>query len=931
MLEGRDQELAWLAERLGRLRDGGHFVALVRGEAGVGKSALVEAALGDVAGVAVLRARGYESEREIPFAGLLELATPLLDLRDRLPEAQRRALGSALALEPPSPHDRFAVPVALLGLLAHAAEDGPLIAAVDDVHWFDAASREALLFVARRLAAEGVGLLLASRDAGSAAFDAAGVETLALSGLDAPSARRLLATRSPGLSPTVADALVTATAGNPLALVELPGELDAAQRAGRTPLADPLPTSAAIERAFAHQIAGQPAATQRALTVAAAMSRGRVEAFVAAARALDLPGDALAPAERSGVVRVEAGDGRIAFRHPLLRAAAYHAATSDQRRAAHAALAGVVDDPRRRAWHLAHAAAEAEETVAATLEDAARDARARGGHAEAARAFARAAELSDTPGARARRALAAAQDSAIAGQAERALALLDVAEPLVEGRLRAATARLRGNLALRRGELARAQRILEGAAELAAAEDDHVTVAALLLESSVSYAMASDQPGMRALLERASAAARIAGEPGQTIVRIMAAVAATVAGEAATSGAELAAIEPRLAELPLVEVGEPVALMAHALIWVGDLDRAERVIELLVGAQREASAVGALPYPLTVRSVLCERLGRWPQALADAEEGVRFAEDVGHTTLRPLCLAALARVEAGRGELETAERHAEAGLAEAEAGGGRSACVYNLAALGRAALAGDRPDDAAAILDRAAALGERIEWREPNLALDAADHVEALARLGRTEDAAAVLDRLTAAAHRTGGAWAHAAAARGRLLLSNDPDAQDEHARTAREWHERDRMPFERARTELAWGERLRRRRQRMRAREPLARAHATFHGLGAAPWAARALHELEAAGGVAAAGAREPRPDDALSAHERKVALMVADGMTNREVAAALFLSPKTIERHLSQIYRTLDVRSRTELARLMTSEPSAAAGAGTSMLRLA
>ncbi|NLT06525.1 MAG: AAA family ATPase [Solirubrobacterales bacterium] len=910
MLEGRARELGWLAERIERVAHGGHCAVLVRGEAGVGKSALLDAAVEAAAVERVLRARGYESEREIPFAGLHELATPLLGLRDRLPAPQRRSLESALALEPPTPHDRFAVPAALLGLLAHAADEAPLLAVVDDLHWIDDASRDALLFVARRLAVGGAGLLLAARDQGAAPFDAAGVETLALGGLDAGSSRRLLAGSWPDVSGTVADALVGATAGNPLALIELPGALDADQRAGRAPLHDPLPSPAAIEAVYATRVAALPATAQRALTVAAAMSRGRIETFAAAARGLGLPDDALGPAERAGLVAI---DARVTFGHPLMRAAAYHAASSADRRAVHAALASVAGDGRRRAWHLAHAAAEADAGVAAQLEEAARDARARGGHAEAARAFLRAADLSADAVSRGRRALAAAQDAAVAGQSERALDLLDTAEPLVEPRLLPAIARLRGNLARRRGDLRASQLLLEQAADDAAAAGAHVPAAALLLESSVSHAMAGDTPGLLAVLDRARAQTDLAGapEPGLTIVRIMAAVSRAVHGEAPSVSPELDALEAAVGSLDPIQLSEPIGLMAHASLWMGELDRAGRLTGSLVGRHREAGALGALPYPLTVSALLADRVGDWTRGHAEAEEAARLAEDVGHATIEAFCLATLARVEGGRGLFGSAREHAAAGIARSEAAGASTGVIYNLAAVGRLELADDRAEQAVEALDEAARRQVEMQWLEPRMALDAADHVEALVRVGRRADAQAARERLAQRAAATGGAWSHAAAERCALLLAADADDQDRHAAAALAWHQRDGMPFERARTELAWGERLRRRRQRMRAREPLSRAHAEFARLGAAPWAARARHELEAAGGVAAGAAA---PDDGLSAHERKVALMVSHGMTNREVAAALFLSPKTIERHLSQIYRSLGVRSRTELARLMS-----------------
>lgn len=915
MLEGRTREISLLTEKLAALHEGSSFALVVRGEAGVGKSSLVDAAIdAGGAGVQVLRARGYESDTEIPYAGLLELASPLLPLRAGLPDAQRQAIESAFALEAPTPHDRLAVPAALLGLLARAAERRPLLAIVDDLHWLDDASRDAVLFSARRLAAAGVGMLFAARDGAAPVLDVSGVDELQLEGLDEQDALTLVRRGSPELPDSVARAIVAATAGNPLALIELPAALTPAQRAGEAPLADPLPASAAVERAYARQVAELPGETRGALLVAAALHRGQLDLLTAALRALGLSEDVLVPAEQARIVTER--DGELTFRHPLLRSAVYHSAASSERRTAHAALGAVADDPRVRAWHLAHAAAGADEAVAAALEEAARDARARHGHAEAARAFARAAELSIDPEGRARRALDAAHEHAVAGHVTTALSLLDEAEPQLAPELAPAVARLRGNLAMRRGEPLAAQRILEGEAERAAAAGDHESAAALLLESTISYTMTGDPEGMTSVLERARASAAKVGGVAELVTWIMSCVERIVHGDAQAVAPELAEIEPRLAAIDLTGIGEQVGLFAQASLWIDDKVRAERVLELLIGRYRAASAFGALPYPLTVRAMLRQRQGRWEEAFADAEEAVRLAQEIDQATIHGFCLSTLAHLEAARGAVDAAREHAREGLRLTDAAHAINLGIYLLGAEGLAELAADRPETAAAALREARRRGAKLEWHEPNVVQFAGDLVEALVRIGEPGEAEEVLAALAIDAEQTGGAWAHAVLERGRMLLA-PVEKVDEHARTALAWHARDGAPFERARTELAWGERLRRRRRRMDAREPLERALQTFRALGAEPWARRAADELAAAGG-AHADRETPRTRDELSAHELKVALMVAHGMTNREVAAALFLSPKTIERHLSRIYRKLDVRSRTELTRLLAAEAS-------------
>lgn len=919
MLEGRESELAAVGERLERVASGGSFALVVQGDPGIGKTALVEAALADRGSLRVIRSRGFESEREIPYAGLHELARPLLELREELPTGQRRALETAFALEPPTGHDRLAVPVALMGLLALAGSQQPLVAVVDDLHWLDPASREALSFLARRLSSEAVGLLMTAREQEVDPAELAGIETLSLRGIDPASARRLLEASQPELAAGPTTELVRVAAGNPLALLELPGALTPAQLTGGRPLADPLPLGEAIEAAFARRIEELPDDCRRVLTLAAATGESRMEALSMAVDHLGLDLSALALAERAGVVYLDQAGQRISFHHPLLRSAAYHSASAEERRQSHLTLAEAVSDPRRRAWHMANAAVGQDEAVAARLEEAGRDARARSGHAEAAHAFARAAELGEEGEPRGRRLLAAAQDFAIAGQFDLAVNSLDAATPLASPDLNHAIARLRGHLAMRRGEIEAAQRTLEEAGEVAFEEGDHVSAATLLLESSVSYTFTGDTDGLRSVLARARRSADLVGDPASILVAMMGGVADVVGGRADDARAEFAAIEPRLADLDLVPMSEAVSLMAHALIWAGDLDSAGRVCDLLTARLREASAVGSLPYPLSVRALQRERTGDWTRALADADEAVRLGEEVGHETLRAYCLAALSRVESGLGETDAAVDHAESGLELARRGGAETGRAYNLAALGRAALAADDAVRAAAVLGEAATLVERLDWLEPGMALEAADHAETLIRLGRREEADAVRRGLAhAAARGTGGnPWSGAACERIALLLAADEADADFHAERALSLHADDGMPFERARTELAWGERLRRLRKRRRAREPLSRALEAFESLGSVPWAARARAELEAAGGIA----REPdssTPSMAdLTPHERKVASLVADGMSNREVAAALFLSPKTIERHLSQIYRTLSIRSRNELTRFLAREP--------------
>lgn len=917
LLVGRDSELATLSGRIGDLKLGQSFALLITGEPGIGKTSLLSAVLVDLEGdVRLLQARGFEAEREIPYAGLFELVRPILDLREELPGVQRAALESAFALskrEAATSYDRLALPVALIGLFDLCVQHQPTLVVVDDVHWLDPASREAIAFVARRLPKNGLGLLLAGRSGTAELEDFSPVERHRLSGIDRRSARQVLAAATPDLPAALTAEIIANSLGNPLALQELPRALSEEELEGRRLPAQPLPVAGAIEAAFSRQLQNLPSDSRRALSLAASMGAGRVEVFERAGRGLGLSIAELAAAERAGILRIDPATSRIEFRHPLLRSTAYHAATESERRANHLALASAVDDHGRRAWHLAHAAVGHDEAVASDLESAARDARSRAAHAEAARAFARAADLSVDDAARGRRYLAAAQDLAICGQFEASLAHLDQAAPLVRDDLRLAVIRLRGHLAIRRGELASGQRILEDGGEEAFERGDHVSAAVLFLESSVSYTMTGENEAMNSVLARAARSTERIGGPGTTIRRMMSAVTASVEGETAAASQEFNHLEGALEGLDLTQLSEPVGVLAHACLWTGHVDQAARICDRLVTHLRAVSAFGALPYPLAVRALVSEASGDWVRALTEAEEADRLAEESGHAPLRSVSLAALARVEAGLGHLDAAFDHADRGLRLAEQSGATSCRLHCLAARARASLAADEPAAVVETLAEVESLQRRLGWIQPGMLMSGGDYAEALVRLGRRDEAREVVFDLQRRGERTAHPWALAVAARVELMLATGEHEVDHWAERAFAQHGRISMPFERARTELAWGERLRRLRKRQRSREPLTRALLAFEHLSATPWLRRSRDELAAAGGSLERAAGRAGDDAGfadLTPHERKVAAMVAQGMTNREAAAALFLSPKTIERHLSQIYRTLGVRSRTELS---------------------
>lgn len=917
LLLGRHREVAQLDALLENAAQGASAALLLSGEAGIGKSSLLRAAADTAAqrGFQVLRTRGYEAESDIPFAGLLELLAPLLPLRDRIPEVQARALGTALALEPPTPVDRFAVPAGMLSLLGLAAEQRPLLVVIDDIHWLDDATREATAFVARRLSAEGVVLLGALRPSPDVVATFEGVEIVEVAGLAASDAAELLQrSAARDIAGDVETRLLDTARGNPLALLEIPRILSAGQLAGREPLNGPLNAGDQIAGAFVAQVAGLPEPTREALLLAASMQSGLHELFVAALRERGLPEDALDPALREGLVEI---DRRVEFAHPLMRSAIYHSVAPSQRRAAHATLAAVAETPARRVWHLAAATGAPDEEVAAAVDSVARDARARGGIAEAARAFERAAALTPDEADRTRRLLEAASDFAQSGAPDHALALVEDAEKLTPGSaLATEIVRVRGHVEMRRGAPLAAHDVLVAEADRIEGANP-VAAASLLVEAAVAHMMTGDMEALVATGDRARTLLGDAEPMLGLLAGVLVGEAHVALGHEEESEALLEPAVPVLTgEDVLAMPAELVGMAGQCAIWDERWDRAQVVLNNLVVRARDASAINHLIYPLAAHAVLDFRRGRWTAALADAAEAAELARDTAQRPLLAFAVAALAHVEAAMGRRDEARRHARECVALGELLGGAAITVYGLNALALDALGHGEAETAVEYYDRAARLQRRIRMQR-GVVQTGADRVEALVRLSRVDEAHSAFEQFADAPG--GGRWAQAALARCRALLAGDD--HERHFENALHHHQYDGQPFERARTLLAYGERLRRDRRRADAREQLGEALDTFERLGAAPWAARARVELRATGGAgesnaAIKSAAEAAGLEELTAHELQIARLVAYGLTNREAAAKLFLSPKTIEYHLSQIYRKLDLRSRTQLASLMASE---------------
>jgi DNA-binding CsgD family transcriptional regulator len=904
MLYGRDAERSAVTTLLDAARDSRSGVLVLRGQPGAGKSALLQDAVEQASDLQVLEARGIESEAELAFAGLHQLLRPILGQVDGLPGPQATALGAAFGLEQGRVEDRFLVALAVLSLLAEAAERRPVLCVVDDAHWLDEASANALVFVARRLEAEGVVVLFAARDGDPRRFGAVGLPELEIGGLDGVAVAALLAERAAvPVAPQVRDRLLERTGGNPLALVELPSVLTSDQLSGVQPLPLRLPLTDGVEHAFLERVRRLPVDAQALLLIAAAEDTGRQATVTAAAATLGAGGAALDAAEAAGLVRVRAG--AIAFRHPLVRSAVYQGATSSQRRQAHRALAGAADregDADRRAWHLAAAAVEPDQRVVRELDAAAERALGRGGFEAASSALERAATLTADPGARGRRLVAAAEHAWAAGQLGRTAGLLEAVRPLAtEPLLRADVGRLRGWFELSVGSVAAAQPILVQAA-LDAAPVDPGRARRILAGAAEAAWLEADRNAGADLSRAAARLGPADSAHDRYFADLTAGFLAYLEGDTAVAVRRLTdaiGLAGRLDDPDLL------SLAAHHAFYVGDDDAAYQLNVRVAAAARAGGKAAELLFTLA-RVAQAELLsGRWTAAAASAGEAVRLATETGQPGLSALPLAWLTLLAALRGDEDGFwSRIAETEqVAATHPLGVFQSPVQDLLQWARAVqkAASARPASAATLLG---------ELRHPVVTnMAALDGVEAAVHADRRNTALEQLGPLDAFAAHTGAAWAQARAAHAHGLLS-DGHVAEERFQEALDRHRRARRPFERARAELAYGELLRRARRRVDARSHLEAALDTFESLGAAPWAERARQELRASG--QATRRRDPSTLWQLTPQELQVARFVAQGLPTREVAAQLFLSPRTVEFHLRNVFAKLGISSRSQLAQL-------------------
>jgi DNA-binding CsgD family transcriptional regulator len=902
MLRGRKVQQAAIDALLSQASAGSSGALVLRGEPGIGKTALLDYAADLAQGdMPVLRAVGVESEAELPFAGLHQLTRPALDHLGALPEPQRLALSAAFGLTagpagPVAAGDRFLTGLGALSLLAEIA---PVLCLVDDAHWLDRASADALLFAARRLHRDGVVMIFTSRDY-PGAFHAPGIIDVPVAGLDPDAAAALLDDRGVSMPREQRDRLIAGTRGNPLALIEL-----SANGTGTLIVAGPpMPATSRVVDAFGHQIRSLPAATRSGLLIAAADDSGDLTRLDRAGLSLA----SLQPAEERGLVSL--GAGTLEFRHPLIRAAVYHGGTHSERIAAHRALAAACTGPAdadRRAWHLAVATTSQDERVATELERAGDRAAARNGPAAAAADYERAAQLSEDRAAASRRLTLAAEAALDSGQhqaardlAERAgrdtadialtvrllrvLALADVHDGLV---LSAYHRNMAGAAAIAGTDPGRAVWLLaEAHVEIRQAPYDHH----LIVETVTGLDTLGLPPAFRLI-------------PLAWLIRWNAAV---------VLDSDISGFPPLDEVIPQVRdsaasVDARLLLVATAAACLAGRDDAMADIGgALVADARARGAIGVLPSGLSQMSWAETMLGRYRDARISASEGRQLALDLGQRFWADWMCSTLAYLAAVEGDERQCREYAgqvpRAGESAATAAWAEAALI--LLDLGHGRLA-----DALARLEAAAGGPAR---HHPNITRMAPDHVEAAVRLGRPDRAADAAARFSRWAPLVGQPWATAVQARCQALTASGDDTAEQHYQRALRLHEQDTRPFDQARTQLVYGEWLRRAKRRRDARVQLHAALRTFQSLGARPWADRAHAELTATGATAPQTAA-PDVLAALTPQELQIARLAGRGLANRDIAAQLFLSPRTVAYHLYKAYPKLGIASRAELTALV------------------
>jgi DNA-binding CsgD family transcriptional regulator len=911
MLVGREAEQQQISALVAGARVRQSGVLLLRGEAGIGKTALLDDTALHAGEMQVLRTSGSEYESGLGFSGLHQLLRSALHLIDRIPEPQREALAVALLLRDGPAPERFAVGAAALSLLSRYAEETPLLLLVDDAHLLDSPTAETLHFVARRLVADPIALLISTRPEPDVVLNDAGLPVLELAGLDLSAATALLA-RTSGGSPS--DALTTklhqATGGNPLALVELAPDID---RFGQLFPEMPLPVPETVARAFARRVSALSQAAQRALLLAV-VADGDLSLTSRAAGALSGSVDSLAEAERVGLLHLQAA--RAEFRHPLVRSAVYASAEPDERRAAHRAVAAALPETSidRRTWQLSAACVGPDDGVADALAELADRERGRGAYGAAAEALARSAELASAYSARGLRLMQAGEAAWLAGRVDQADEhLRRAAELLTDPRTLAEIDGTRGNLALRTGSLRVAQGLLtQGAARTEAVDAD---VSAQLLADAVtaSFYLCDTSAGLAAaaLIERLlddcrSDAARIRGQMAIGIARVLAGGEGVhwIRGAVAALAKEPERFDdPRRPDWSVI-----------GTLFLRESGAGRDLVGRVVGEQRARTAIGALPNLLFHVARDDATTDRWTSALTGFTESITLARETGQTTDLAVSLAGLAWLQARMGRAEECGDNCQEVLSLAQQHQIALAELWARFALGDMSLSAGDATAAVRHFEELRTTMRRVGFGDVDL-VPGPELAEAQLRCGDTESAASTAHDYLCLAQDKGQPWALARANRAAALCNPDPSERIALFEQALECHTSSLDLYEEARTRLAFGGSLRRDRSRVAARPHLRTALEQFDRLGARPWADLAARELDATG--ERARRRGETHLASLTAQEIQIARMLGAGKTTKEAAAALFLSPKTVEYHLRHLYQKLGIGSRAELAVAMNNAP--------------
>ncbi len=909
MLVGRRSELRAIEALAAGARVGRSAVLVIIGEAGGGKTALLDQVATTLPrDMRLSRVVGSEAEQELGFGGLSQLVGAAGGEIAELPLPQARALEVALGMRAGLQVDRLAVGAGTLGILSQRAEARPQAVLIDDAHWLDHSSAEAVAFAARRLLADPILLVAAMRPDDRSPLLRAGLPTLRLDGLDVEAARELLAERTGRALPQPqVERLVQATRGNPLALLELGDDPDALDALGPE---DHIALSGAITRAFLARVEQLSEPAQAALLIAACAG-GDPLLVTHACRSLGVAPEALREGADAALVRTA---GVIEFQHPLVRAALVGAAAPARLRAVHAALAAATapSDPDRRAWHLAAACAGPDEPAARAMVDVAARAQTRAAHAVAATALERAAALSIEEQGRSVRLLDAAESAWLAGQGERALTLLRrLGEPRDEA-LTARAGRLHGTIAARAGSIAEAIEVFSRAALRVEAgrPDDAVE----LWADAVNAAFFS---GDAALLHVAALALeRLRPRVGTARSRVLGDIASGMA-LTLTGGDGADRIRRAVEHLSVTDTLHRDPLRAEWLLlgplYLREEGRFRDLVQRGLDETRDAAALGELAHLLQLAALDDATTERWSRADAEYQESIALARELGQSLDLALALAGLAWLEARTGRDAQCRRHALESMQLCAERGIVIGSIWAGLALGQLELGAGRATDALVHFDGVDAALRRSGVQDMDLH-PGPERVEALVRLGRVPEAvaaAADYHRLSAV---KGQAWAMARAERALGMVAAEQDA-DRHFSAAAALHAATPDRFEAARTSLAHGASLRRRRRRRDARVLLRDALATFEQLGARHRADQAAVELAATG--ATAQRRGASRLQALTAQERQIAEMLAAGATTRAAATKLFLSPKTVEYHLRHIYTKLGVRTRDGLAAALHEQP--------------